>query len=614
VARRLRAAALGLLLAGSLAGCVSVPTAGPVLSSSVTQGPGGQGQHNLQIVPKPPVNGWDPSQIVEGFILAAASFGYRQIAREYLAPTAKWNPTWSAIVYSTGPTPSPPVYQAHGRKSTAQVTISGNVQASLSQYGAYAVPKPSKPPQAPPTFKLEKIGGQWRISQVPVDADGQQELLLTSDLFNYDYQLRNLYFFDPTNSYLVPDPVYVPLQATPVDLTTGLVKDLIRPPGDWISPGATTTAFPPGTSLTSVTLAGGTATVNLDISASKGSSSKAAATLGQRQDEQVSAQLLWTLTGSGQGGSAVQSVELSVNGTAWNPTVSPQNPVQHLSQSQYRPATGYSDKFYYLDSGNLLARNLTQGTTTMIARLGKQYSQNSQIAVSPGPPGSQYEAVLSGGTLYAGPLGGRLTKQPGSGYLSMSWDPSGDLWATTNNEIVMLPAGDGPGQPLDQPVPVTVVNSDGTPNPGPFNALRVAPDGVRVAIIVDGTTLNFGAIVSPPASTRASQAVIKIGLSPFYVTTTGTATFMAVTWYGPDNVITLSQPGATLTEYPVNGGSSTSIPSQANISWITASSGSPLPLIAGLAKGAGLMANASLTGAWLPVPAITKGMSPVYPG
>jgi hypothetical protein len=610
VARRLRAATLGLglLLAASLAGCVSVPTAGPVLSSSVTQGPGGQGQHYLQIVPKPPANGWDPSQVVEGFLLASASSGYRQIARQYLTPTAKWNPTWSAIVYSTGPTPSRPVYPAKGPKNTAEVKIGGDVQASLSQYGGYAVPHPSKPQQAPSPFKLEKIGGQWRISQAP------EELLLTNDLFNYDYQLRNLYFFDPTNTYLVPDPVYVPLQATPVDLTTGLVKDLIRPPGDWISPGATTTAFPVGTSLTGVTLAGGTATVNLDISASKGSSSKASATLDRRQDEQVSAQLLWTLTGSGQGGSAVQSVELSVNGTAWNPPWSQQNPVQHLSQSQYRPPTGSSDNFYYLDDGNLLARNLTQGTTATIAHLGKDYSQNSQIAVSPGPQGSQYLAILSDGTLYAGPLGGKLTKQPGSGYASMSWDPNGNLWATNENEIVMLPAGDGPGQPLEQPVPVTVVNSDGTPNQGPFNALRVAPDGVRVAIIVGGTTLNFGAIVSPPATTRANQAVIKIGLSPFYVTTTGTATFMGVSWYGPDNVITVSQPGATLTEYPVNGGTATSIPSQANISSITASSGSPLPLIAGLAKGAGLMANASLTGAWLPVPTIKKGTSPVYPG
>lgn len=607
VASRLRMAALGLILSASVAGCVSVPTGGPVLSSSVTQGPGGQGQHYLQIVPKSPVNGWSPSQIVQGFLLASASFGYRQIADEYLTPTAKWNPTWSAYVYSKGPTPNQPVYPAKGPKNTADVAISGNVQASLSQYGGYAVPHPAKPQQAPPPFKLEKIGGQWRISQAP------EELLLTSDLFNYDYQLRNLYFFDPTGSYLVPDPVYVPLQANSVDLMTGLVDDLIHPPGDWISPGATMTAFPPGTSLTDVTPNGGTATVNLDVSAGKGSAGKSPATV-LKEGEEMSAQLLWTLTGSGQGGAAVQSVELSVNGAPWIPPGSQQNPVQHLAQSRWGPAYGSSDKFYYLDDGNLVVRNLAQGTTATIARLGNEYySQNSQIAVSPAPQGSQYVAVLNGGTLYAGPLGGKLTKQPGNGYVGMSWDPNGNLWAITGTAIVMLPGADSPGQPLGQPVPVEVVNSDETINPGPFTALRVAPDGVRVALVVDGSTLSFGAIVSPPASTRASQQLYKIQLSPFAINLTGNAMFSAVTWYGPDNVITLSQPGAQLTEYPVNGGTSTPIPSQPAMRSITASWNSPL--IAGLYKGGvTAMADTGLSGPWPPVPTVKNAISPVYPG
>jgi hypothetical protein len=618
VASRLWTAALALALAASLAGCVSIETGGPVLSSSVTQGPGEQGQHYLQLVPKPPANGWGPSGIVQGFLQASASFGYWQIAREYLAPGTKWNPSWSATVYSEGPNVSKLTYPK-GRKDSAVVTIGGKVQANLSNYGGYAVPLASSAQQTspPPSFKLEKVGGQWRISQVPVTAEGQQELLLSSVLFNYDYQLRNLYFFDPTtNSYLVPDPVYVPLQATPVDLVRGLVSDLIPAhlPDDWLSPAATTTAFPEGTSLTDVTLAGGTATVSLSIPTGKGS--KKASTALTSAEERMSAQLLYTLTGSGQGGSAVQSVELSVNGTPYIPAVSQGNPVQNRSQSGYRPPAGQSGKFYYLDDGNLLERDITAGTingsSAKVGRIGKEFSQ---VAVSPPVSGSgQYVAALNDeNLLYAGPLGGKLTRQRGSGYESISWDPNGDLWATTGSGIVMLPEAEAPGQPLGQPVPVTVVSPEGTPSAGPFSALRVAPDGVRVAIVFNGSTLNFGAIVSPPASTRASQAVIKIELSPFAVTLPGTAMFTAVSWYGPDNVITLSQPGAALTEYPVNGGSSTSIPTQGNILWITASEGSPL--VAGLGgKGGGLMTDTSLTAVWPPVPTIKNGSSPVYPG
>ena len=93
----------------------------------------------------------------------------------------------------------------------------------------------------------------------------------------------------------------------------GLVKDLITPPTDWLSDGATKTAFPAKTKVSSVTLDGGTAVVNLGRRHRQ----------GQRNDvmQQVSAQLLWTLLGaapSGSSGQAVQSVEVVVNGKPWS--------------------------------------------------------------------------------------------------------------------------------------------------------------------------------------------------------------------------------------------------------------------------------------------------------
>jgi len=607
MAKRLLVAAFALMIAAALAGCVSIPTGGPVMSSTVTQGPGGQGQHYMQLVPNPPVDGWDPEEIVTGFLAASGSFGYRQVAEEYLAPAArKWNPAWSAFVYSKGPVVNAPVYQAvkgSGKSATqmAEVTIGGTVQAKLSGTGGYAVPQApqkgaSAPVEGPPTFGLVKVGGQWRISSAP------PRLLLSSYMFNLDYQSRNLYFFDPNYSYLVPDPAYVPLQATPVDLMTGLVKDLIKQPSDWLL-GATTTAFPDGTTLNDVTLNGGTAIVNLSIprkalEASKQSTARL---------KEMSAQLLYTLSAPGQSGSAVQSVELSVNGVPWSPPGSQQNPVQPLSQ-EYAPRLGTSGDFYYLDSaGWLVDHNIAQGTTRRLVALGQGYSQ---IAVSPGAPGSQYVAALKGGVLYAGPLG-KLTRQPGR-YLSMSWDPDGNLWATnTGNLIVEMPAPDSSGQPLGQPVTVEVVNSDGTLNLAPFSAVRVAPDGVRMAIVVQGSGLNFGAINYPPQGPRTSSTIVKIELSPFYVSQVGSATFGSVSWYGPDDVITLSEPNQALAEYPVNGGSPTAMPSPDRIQSITASYGSPL--IAGLANGS-VMANSSLTGAWPNAPIIKKGFAPVYPG
>ena len=563
---------------------------GPVLSYSVTQGPGAQSQHYQQIYPQSPGNGWAPEEIVRGFLTASASFAnHQQVAREYMTTKASraWTPNWSAIVFSNGPNVTSVTYPATGPRKSALVEVSGTVQANLSGSGSYAVASASAtgPPGIPPTFDLVKVGGQWRISEAP------SKLLLASDLFKFDYQLRNLYFFDPTSRYLVPDPIYVPLQATPTDLMNGLVHDLITPPIDWLL-GATRTAFPDGTTrIGDVALDGGTAAVSLGGAITKASNDVL---------QQVSAQLLWTLSGSGQGGPAVQSVELFLNGKPWIPRGSQENPVQH--QSGYHPPDGASRSFYYLDgAGNLLRRDGTAGKPVKIAHVGTGYTQ---IAVS---PQSHYLAALRGGALYIGPVGGRLVKRNGTGYTTISWDPDDNLWATTSDQIVMVRGDARPNDPQGQPVTVNVTDSDGNQATGPFTALRVAPDGVRVAVIVGGTDLNFGAI-EWQAGARAGQVMMRIVFSPFNVIATDT-TFGAVSWYGPDNVITYGEPGPTLTEYPVNGGSSTSIPPLPRIKSITASWGSAL--VAGQAKG-GMMVDASLTGSWMIIPG--KSFSPAYPG
>jgi hypothetical protein len=476
-----------------------------------------------------------------------------------------------------------------GGQKSALVTIGGVIQAKVCGNGSYAVPSASACPQGSLTFQLVYGGGHWRISSAPAT------LLLTTAQFQYDYQPLNLYFFDPSKtSYLVPDPVYVPLQATPASLMNGLVSDLITPPRDWLSGGATITAFPVGTvSLGDVTLDGGTATINLG-----GSIARSSAQVMQ----QVSAQLLWTLTGSGQGGgSPVQSIEILRNGTPWAPSDTQGNPVQH--QASYAPPGGWGGSvFYYLDrAGNLLQRAGVQGQQpARIARIGAGYSQ---IAVS---PDGRYLAALRAGSLYTGQVRGPLTKRAGSGYTTMSWDPNGDLWATTGDQIVML-RGDATQGPLGQPVQANVADSGGDSVQGLFAGLRVAPDGVRMAMIVGGSVINFGAIVFQTGA-HPGQLTIKIELSPFSVAMTGSTTFSSVTWYGPDNVITLSEPGPILTEYPVNGGSSTVIPPQARIESISASGGNAL--IACLGNGS-IIADLSLSGAWT---SVGSGLSAAYRG
>lgn len=593
-ARRLRTVLLGLFLAASLAGCVSMPSGGPVVSYPITQGTTGQSQPYLQAIPEPPQPDWQPADIVRGFLAASASFARQDIAREYLTASEKshWRPGWTAVVYSRGPnTSSDVIYAGTGAKRTATVTVGGTVQATLSGKGGYAVPS-SSAAAGPQTFTLQLVGGHWRISSAP------SNLLLTSYQFQADYQPRNLYFFDSSESFLVPDPVYVPTQGTTANLMGGLVNDLINPPRDWLTRGATNTYFPPHTStIGDVTVNGGTAAVNLTGGIAR-----------DRNDnvlQHVSAQLLWTLTGSAGSGSAVQSVELSLNGKPWSPLGIDQNPVQQLHQSRFSPPNGASSTYYYVDAaGNLFSSVGPQAKAQKLSHIGTGYSQ---IAVS---PDNRYLAAVNNGLLFVGRIGGPLVQWSGSGYTSISWDWLDQLWTTSEGQIYMVRGTANPAQQAGKPILVNVVDSDGTtPNNGPFADLRVAPDGARMALTDGMNDLYFGAIVTKPNSGgRPSQLNIQVMLSPFSVSVTG-ATFTSLAWYGADNVITLHDPGPQLTEYPVDGASSTSIPPQASMNWITASWGSAL--LAGLPKDA-MASDASLTGSWLKLNQTAS--SAVYPG
>ena len=587
-------AALAVTLAA--AGCVSIPTGGPVRSYLVTQGADEQSQQYVQVQPQPPRPGWKPADIVEGFLAASASFGDQgKVTREYLTPqeSRSWTPTYTAIVYKEGPAVTGPVTAVPGKKNTVTVRITGREQAYLQGFGGYSVPSASAPDQAPSAtqdFTLVKVGTQWRIATRPA------ELLLTSDSFNHDYQQRNLYFFDPSYRYLVPDPVYVPLQASEEDLMNGLVDDLITPPTDWLSNGgATRSRLPAGTKLAGVTLDGVIAVVNLT-----GAIVKAApAVLAE-----VSSQLLWTLSSNAQNGTsgqAVQSVELELDGHLWTPPNAQGNPVQRPSTSAQQPPDGGGAKFYYEDSaGYLVSRDGLRAKPVRVEAAGADVRQ---LAVS---ADGRYVALVRGNELYTGLAGGTLSPR-GTGYDSLSWDAADDLWASTSEQVYLFRGSGSTRQPLEQRVAVEVDSDDGIDNlSGPFSELRVAPDGVRVALVMELATTE---VVSIGAISGQLGASPRITLSRVQLAPSGNATtFTALSWYGPDHVIALATPGPAVTEYLVSGGSATSLPVDPGMGSVSASWASPLIAAVG---GVRIAANTSLTGSWTD---LGSGSVPVYPG
>jgi hypothetical protein len=593
--RALAALLVAVGLSVATAGCVSMPGGGPVLPYPVTQGADPQNQNYYQPVPSPPPQNASPSEIVAGFLAAGASFaGQQQVAREYLTPQAsrQWKPGWSATVYKDGPNVSPP---AAGR-GTASVTVSGTPQANLSTYGGYAVASETKAK----TYKYDLVknhDGQWRISNAP------DTLLLTSSEFGIDYQLADLYFFDPSRHYLVPDPVYVPLQATQGALVNGLVQDLINQPIDWLGEGeagytATYTAFPKHTTLQgAVTVDGGTASVNL----TGPGLSRASLTM----KEQISAQLLCTLTGACQGQQQqVKSVALYIDGKPfWPPGTSLDNPVQH--QAQFQPAATSQDHgLYYLTaSGELELQRSMQDKPVAVASIGTGYSS---LAVS---PDGKYLAALRKGKLYTGQVGDASlqSRDGGTGITSLSWDSNDNLWIVNSMGASVLTAT--PGKQASPPVSIyssSYPNNSCGSNPDDVTALRVAPDGVRVAIVYGGSqeTLAFGAIAR---SGSASQPLILINLSPFFVCKPSGA-FTSLSWYGTDDVVALGDNGSTVTDYPVNGGTATTMQGPQGVT-TSISANATWGLVA---AGHGTVSTAaSLSSAW---ESLRSGLSPAFPG
>jgi hypothetical protein len=321
--------------------------------------------------------------------------------------------------------------------------------------------------------------------------------------------------------------------------------------------------------------------------------------------QQISAQLFSTLTEAGQSGSSgqvAQSVEVMLNGKLWG---GQGNTVQR--SSTWHPASVTGNTMYYVSSaGELTSRTTPGGKPTAIERIGPGFTQ---IAVS---ATGTYLAALNHGTLYTGLVGGQLTKR-GTGYVAMSWDASDELWASQGMQINIfrnaqssgtLRGGQHAQQQLNQVVQVQVPLLI-----EPITALQVAPDGVRVAIVMGGNELTFGAI-----SHRQSQNPV-VTLSLVQVQPLqNNGKFTALTWYNPDNVIALAEPGPSVTLYPVSGGTPTPIEAYPGMNTITSSSAGQL--IAGLGNGH-MVFDAGLTGSWGLVndgdtPA--SGSSPTYAG
>ncbi len=206
--------------------------------------------------------------------------------------------------------------------------------------------------------------------------------------------------------------------------------------------------------------------------------------------------------------------------------------------------------------------------------------------ISPGGRVVRFGSLARGATLRSWRPGGKST--------SLSWDSHGDLWVATTHGVWLRPPG---GKP---PIAVDIGLLPGDR----ISALRVAPDGVRIAVIVRGKSppqVQIGAITRGKNAASIGQ-LVPIGQRIRDPT--------ALSWYDADYLMVLDSPGgagAALQRVPVNGGQPTLVlPERRIVSLATAGS----HIVAGL-RGGQIVTFGGLAGGWGP---LVAGEDPAYPG
>jgi hypothetical protein len=450
LARAMRPLALGAMVLVCTA-CVSIPDSSPV-SEAPNVSVDDQSQQISNDVPGPQP-GAAQAEVVSGFFRAMLAYPQSSaVAREFLTPAAaeSWDPRVSTVVYT----------------GLGDFNESGNVISvpvielgTMNDRGSWTTAR-SEAATSISSFRLEQVGDEWRISN---PAPGT---FIDVDYFNRNYDPFSLYFIDPTQRVLTPDPVHLALGDT---TATSLVSDLLLGPSPELA-GVATNGAPAGTHLDAAVSvsAAGVAEIALSPEFLK---------LSEEDRGLFAAQLAWTLRQVPN----IRTIAITVDGAA----------VQIEGVSREFSV----DEFAGFDPAGLAGdrRLYALGRTGLVA------VEPNEITLVPGPAGQVRDArsfaVDTDGSLAAiVARNGRSTVVAGmasgseqtpvtwiddaTSLLKPSWDQHGVLWAVDRTGAeggarILAATGDETREVVAQ----GLTGKD-------VVAFAVSRDGVRAAAIV----------------------------------------------------------------------------------------------------------------------------------
>lgn len=242
---RVRAAAV-LVAVLALAGCAGIPSSGSVEPGAIIDE--AEALINVAFNPLGPQDGATQNEILLGFIDAATNpQNDFDVARSFLSEgfREEWDPDAITQIRSGRGT------VRDGSETSLSYALTGI--AHVNEIGQYIEDTPATQVL---DFTFEQdANDEWRIASAPPG------IVLSRESFNAIFEPHPLYFYDPTNTYLVPDLRWFPKTTR---VATVVVRELLEGQTAWLQQGVTNSYFPAGTTLdSSVVVESGVATVAL---------------------------------------------------------------------------------------------------------------------------------------------------------------------------------------------------------------------------------------------------------------------------------------------------------------------------------------------------------------
>lgn len=472
--------ALTIVVGLLTASCSGIPSGGRAGVVRTVEGP-----QNLSEAPQPQ-SGLAPDQVIRGFIASSADNRYDQsqgkpfaAARPYLTARAAdgWQPAKLRIIVV-----GDEYTLSENKDDPSTYTL------VTQQVGVLAVDKSYTAATGggePLTVHVVEVDDEWRID-TPPDA-----LVITASDFSANYLERPVYFLNSTGTNLVPDLRYLPRSSTEAVRTDRLVTMLLAGPSARLATGVTS-MLSGGVRLAANVVIDSGGVVRVDLSG--------VLLPTDRARQALAAQIAWTVRSEG-------TVAITIDGTPLDPAQPDQLYSADTTGSfdpDATPATGLTaarDPYYLDTSGRIVS--LVDGKAMWGEwgiRGGVQSAAMSAATVA-------VAAVVTDGASQQLRIGrpldrseGEMTVLTAQTLTQPSWDRSGtEVWVVQNGstdpQVIRLTIS---GQVAQQ-----VVQVPGLDKVGKVTALRLSPDGVRVAVVAD-ESLYIGTIqrISEEGSTR----------------------------------------------------------------------------------------------------------------